>query len=95
MPSQSDDYFSLGLKFWTLGIEASSVIWLRSMRIAAGGALGRREGRIMIEEKVQANIALTVDLMTHAIGATPQSIASRSMDHYTSRVRANRKRLSR
>jgi hypothetical protein len=37
-----------------LGIEAHSVIALRMMRLAAGGARGRAEARRMVAEKVGA-----------------------------------------
>ena len=49
-------WFSLIFKTMWLGAEAQSVIALRMMRFAAGGATASAEARRMITEKVAAGI---------------------------------------
>lgn len=77
-----------------LGMEASSVIWLRSMRLMAGGRSAEREARRMVEEKLVAGAMLGPALMakgtTDAMTATAATLA-----HFGKPVRANRRRLSR
>ncbi len=41
-----------------LGAEMSMVIWLRSMRIMAGGKLAERKAEWMVSEKVTAAMTL-------------------------------------
>ena len=47
-------WLGLAFKAFELGIEVQSVIALRMMRLAAGGARGRAEASRMIAEKVGA-----------------------------------------
>ncbi len=69
-----------------LAAESQQVIWLRSMKLAAGGAAAGHEVRLMIAEKIQAATAESGKLMT---GASHDSVVKR----YRSKVRANRRRL--
>lgn len=85
----------LASQAWMLGAESSWVIWLRCARIAQGGAAAEREARLMVSEKVQAQVELATALATGSFGLDPGAIASKTMSHYGKRVRANRSRLSR
>jgi hypothetical protein len=80
------------LKIWNdmfmLGIEAQQVIWLRAMKIAAGGKAGDREALQMISEKLSAAAEAGLSL---AAGKSVDSVVS----GYRRKVRANRRRLSR
>ncbi len=78
-----------------LGIDSSWVIWMRCMRMAAGGPGSQKEAHRMVAEKWQAQVELTMALATGQLGADPIEVAGQAIDHYHSRVRANRKRLSR
>lgn len=80
---------------WLLGVESSWVIWQRCMTLAAGGKVAEREATRMVVEKVQAQVELATTLATGGFGSDPSQIASRTIDHYRTRVRANRSRLSR
>lgn len=71
-----------------LTFEAQQAIWLRTMRLALGGAAAEAEASRMISEKVAANAAATRALMG---GAS----ADRVVKGYRRKVRANIKRLSR
>ena len=79
-------------KFWNdmfmLGIECQQVIWLRSMKLATGGAAGEREARRMVTEKVTAAAEAGIGM---AMGKSPSTVVG----GYRKKVRANRRRLSR
>ena len=85
----------LDLTFRTLqlGAEAQTVMALRMMKLAAGGAAATTESQLMVTEKIEAAAAaqahLAVSLMT---GAGAQG-ARRAVAHYRRKVRANRRRL--
>jgi hypothetical protein len=44
-------WMSLGMKAWQIGLEAQSVIILRMLRLAAGGARAEAEASRMVTEK--------------------------------------------
>jgi hypothetical protein len=87
-------WFGIGLEAWRLGMEASAVIGLRTLRIAHGGPAGAAEAERMVREKVEAAMALQALAVTGALGATPASASARTLAHYRRKVRANRRRLS-
>lgn len=78
----------LFLEMSMLAFEAQQAIWLRSMKIAAGGPAAKRETDLMVKEKVSA--AQTAVLRA-ATGTGPIDIAR----GYRRKVRANVRRLSR
>lgn len=88
------DWYAIGLQAWGLWAEAGMVIWLRSMRIAAGGAAAEREAALMVTEKMAAGMDLAFKMAT-AAAPTPEGAARRTMRHYGKLVSANRRRLSR
>ena len=80
------------LKLWSdlfwLGVEAQQVMWLRTMRIAAGGAAGKREAVRMVSEKVSAAGEAGMKI---AAGKGAAGVVG----SYRKKVKANRRRLSR
>lgn len=92
--SDPNPWLRIGLDAWTLGIEASTVIGLRTMKIAAGGAAGEAEFRRMISEKVDAGLSLQAMGMKGALGPSPERAAAASMAHLRRKVRANHRRLT-
>lgn len=76
-------------------MDMSVVIPLRLARIAAGGPRGQQEAARMVQEKLTANAALGMGLLTGSLGTTAEAIAKGTLGHYGPRVSANRKRLSR
>jgi hypothetical protein len=76
-------------------MEASTVIALRTLKIAAGGAAGRAEAEQMVEEKIKAGAELATLAATGGLGTSPHSVASKTLAHYQRKVRANRRRLKR
>ena len=71
-----------------LGLESQSVIWLRLMKLAAGGPGAKAESDLMVAEKIAAAQNAGWQLMQ---GASPDSIVT----GYRRTVRANKRRLSR
>jgi hypothetical protein len=88
-------WFRIGLDTWLLGVEASSVIGLRTLKIAAGGAAAVRESLLMIDEKIDAGWALQAQALSGALGSTPLGATAGTLAHYRRKVCANRTRLAR
>ena len=51
-------WFRFGVNAWSLGIDASSVIALRTLKIAAGGTAAEVEACRMVSEKIETVLAL-------------------------------------
>lgn len=94
MSRRRNPWIKLGLEAMALGTEAASVIGLRTMKIAAGGASADAESALMVKEKIEAAWALQTLAVTGALGFSAPGIAGKTMAHYRSKVRANRRRLS-
>ena len=76
--------------WWNVGMlaaEAQQVMWLRCMRLAAGGAMASAEAQRMVSEKVA--VAGPV-----AAGILMGDSAVKAVKRYRREVRANRRRLS-
>ena len=71
-----------------LTVESHQVIWLRSMKLAAGGTKAEKEARLMVSEKM---LMASLEGGRMLMGATSANVVKR----YRSKVRANVKRLSR
>ena len=78
---------------WVLAFEASWVVGLRALRLAAGGASATAEAQRMVGEKIDAGLALQAKLLSGNLGVTPPRAATRTLAHYRRKVRANRRRL--
>ncbi len=94
MARRKDPWTTLAFDSWSLGMEASAVIGLRLMKLAAGGAAAQTEAQLMVGEKVAAGLALPMLAMTGQLGASGPAIASGSLAHLRKKVRANRRRLA-
>ena len=90
------NWFALSSQTALLTLEAQSVIALRLMRIAAGGALAQSEMTRMVTEKVHAlGEAQTAAAVGSVTGRTSRHITKKVVGVYKKRVRANRRRLTR
>ena len=87
-------WFRTGFYAWSLGLEASSVIALRTLKIAAGGVAAEAETRRMVSEKLEAGLALRALALTGGLGLTAHSAAAKTLVYYRRKVRANRRRLA-
>ena len=91
--ARRNPWIGIGLNAWSLGVEAASVIGLRSLKMAAGGPAADAESRLMVAEKIDASLAWQALAMSGGLGLTPQSAAAKTLTHYRRKVRANRRRL--
>lgn len=92
--ARKDPWTRLAFDSWALGVEASSVIGLRMLKLAAGGAAAQAEAQRMVSEKVAASLTLPMLAMTGRLGSTAPAVAVGSVKHLRRKVRANRRRLS-
>ena len=88
-------YFSLLMRSAFLAMEAQQVIWLRMMRVAAGGVAADREIARMGTEKFKAAAEIGAAAAFAAIGGqSGDRIAGKAIRGYRKRVRANKRRLT-
>ena len=80
---------------WSLGIDASSVIRLGAMKIAAGGAAAEKEAYRMVSEKIEAGLTLQRKALNGGLGNTALDVVAKTLGHLRPKVRANRRRLAR
>lgn len=92
--SRANPWIGIGFDAWRLGVEASTVVGLRTLRLAQGGEAARLEAERMLNEKVEAGIALQSLAMTGGLGLTPARASARTLAHYRRKVSANRRRLT-
>jgi hypothetical protein len=83
-----DSLFRLTLDATMLGFEAQSVVGLRLLRLAGGGAVAQAEAQRMVAEKGAAFLEAATTLAT---GGSAEKVIRR----YRSHVRANNRRLTR
>ena len=88
-----DLWFGVWLDSLSLGLEAASVVGLRTLTIGAGPAESLAEAQRMISEKIEVGLALQVKAVTGGLGMTALSAATETLDHYRQAVLANRSRL--
>ncbi len=82
-------WLSFGLRAWQIGLEAQSVIALRMLRLAAGGARAEAESSRMVTEKIlaagEAQVAAAAAAMR---GHKKHVVAGKALNVYRKRVRA-------
>ena len=89
-------WLTLGLKTIQMGVEVQSVIALRMLRLAAGGALMEAEATRMLTEKPAAAAEAQAVAAVAAMKGHPQHVvAGKTLKVFKKRVRANKRRLSR
>ena len=94
MTRRRDPWTGMVWNAWAMGLEASTVIGMRTLKIAAGGSAADAEIRLMVDEKMTAAMTLPMLAMTGQLGNTATAVAARSLTHLRKKVRANRRRLA-
>jgi len=92
--SRRNPWMKLSFDAMALGMEAASVIGLRSVKVAKGGPSAEAETALMVKEKFEAAWALQSLAAVGALGFTAPGIAAKTLAHYRRRVLANKRRLS-
>jgi ribosomal protein S9 len=88
--------FAAWLDMASFVTEAQSVIAMRMLRLAGGGAVATSEAQRMVIEKAIANTqAQFAACMTLAAGRHLQAAAHAAAKPYRKKVRANHRRLTR
>jgi hypothetical protein len=78
------------------GWEIGAVMAMRTMRLAAGGALAQREAQRMVAEKAAAMVEAQMSAATAMLlGRGIDSATKSASTVYRRKVRANRRRLAR
>lgn len=90
----SNPWFDMGWQTWMLGVEASSVIASRMIKVARGGAEADREIALMVSEKIEAGQQLHADLSSLGADAAPAAAMATALRHYRGKVSANLRRLA-
>lgn len=70
-------WLRLGLNTWALGMEASQMIALRTLKILSGGSAGQAEARRKIDEMIQAGLDLQSAALTGSLGPTAEGAAGK------------------
>lgn len=83
--------FSDALK---MSLAANQVIGLRLMKIATGGAHGRRESKLMVDEKIKAAADAGLEAAKSVAAGQPHLAANRALSVYAKRIDRNLRRLS-
>jgi hypothetical protein len=81
-------WLRFGVNAWSLGIEMSSVVALRTLKIAAGGVAAEVGARRMVSEKIEAGLALQALALTGGLGLTADGAATRMLTHKCARTGA-------
>lgn len=79
---------------WHFWGDVAAVVWLRSGRIARGGAAGRKEFALMFAEKLPTHCGYVRALASGKGGRSAVGAADLALRHYGPGVSANRKRLA-
>lgn len=77
-----------------MGFAANQVMGLRLMKIAMGGAGGRRESKLMVDEKIKAATDASIEAAMSVATGQLHLAADRALSVYAKRVNRNLKRLS-
>ena len=89
-------WLQLSLKAVEMGMEAQSVIALRMLRLATGGARRMEaEASRMVTDKVAPAEAQAVAAVSALSGRSPHVVVSKAPRVVKKRVRANKRRFSR
>jgi hypothetical protein len=91
--TRTNPWLRVGMDAWLLTIEASSVVALRMAKAATGDASSAAEASRMVNEKIEAGLALQAKAISGGLGLTTYGAASRVITHYRRKVKANRRRL--
>ena len=90
---RSPDWMKLAMDSWSLGLEASTVVGMRLLKLSQGGPAAATEAERMVREKFEAAADLGALAFTGRLGTTSESAAAKTVGHFRKKVRANRKRL--
>lgn len=77
-----------------MGVAANQVIALRLMKIAMGGPRGKRESKLMVDEKIKAAADAGMEVAMSIATGQAHRAPGRALAAYKKRVNRNLRRLS-
>jgi hypothetical protein len=83
----------LAMDSWSLGMEASTVVGMRMLKLSQGGPAAAAEAERMVREKIDSAVDLHLLAVTGGLGSNSHRAATKTVSHYRTKVRANRRRL--
>lgn len=86
-------WFRASFDLFSLGLEAATVMSLRTSKIVLGGAAANTESQRMVQEKIDSALDLQTMFMTGQMGINGPAAIAKTLAHYRRKVRANRRRL--
>jgi len=84
-----------GIDAWSLSIDASAVVGLRMLKLAAGDQAAIAESRLRVAEKVTAAFELQLKLMRNPLSLSMLQRTQQTLRHYGGKVASNRRRPAR
>lgn len=90
----ANPWLRLNYDMMRLGAEASGVVALRMMKMAAGGGAATAEAELMVSEKLKSAAEVSAQFWTSALTGSAHLAPQRAVSHYRRKVQANRRRLS-
>ncbi|HET6972063.1 MAG TPA: hypothetical protein VFH92_13120 [Phenylobacterium sp.] len=91
----ANQWLRLNLGLMQLSAEASGVVALRMMKLAAGGAAATAEAERMVAEKLTAAAEVQAQAWASALSGAGHLAPQRAVTQVRRKVRANYRRLSR
>lgn len=89
-------WFDVAMEMTRLGVEAQTVIALRTAKVMLGGAAAEAECGLMVSEKMQAAADAGLSIMVGTMqGRSQAAIANQVTKAYRRKIAANRRRLTR
>ena len=95
MKRRAPSWFGLWTDCMHLGFETQTVVGLRLMKLALGGAAAQAETRLMVMEKSNAAADALKEIVLGLAAGRGDRAPAKLVGLYRRRVRANRKRLTR
>jgi len=90
---KADPWAAVALDAWMLGLDASTVVGLRALKLASGGRAAEAESSRMLNEKVAAVQSWQRLALSGGLGLDAAGAASKTLRHYRRKVKANQRRL--
>ncbi|WP_303982595.1 hypothetical protein [Dongia mobilis] len=91
---RKNPWFRASFDLFSLGLEAATVMSLRTAKIALGGAAADTESQRMVQEKIDSVVDLQTMFITGQMGTSGPAALAKTLTHYRRKVRANRRRLA-
>jgi hypothetical protein len=87
------NFAEMAMQSAMLAIESQQVIAMRLTQMALGGPGVQKEAELMVSEKIESMAEVGQMMIMATLGGAHDMGAAKAMQHYRTKVRANRRRL--